>query len=232
MLGLMRHSDQLMTRPPADQREPPTLAPVIPLRRGLVAAAAATSVDEVYEAHHLYLYRYLIAVVHDPALAEDILQEAFLRLIRERSAGRSPDEPRAWLYRVATNIAISGIRRARTATRSLPSLGDEDEARSPEDIAIDSERDTELRAALASIAPESRAALILAAQGFSSREIGAVLGRSDAAVRTLLCRSRVRLRERLATPVGALTVDELRLVPVGSEVMRASLSDVRVVEAR
>ncbi len=202
MSGRMTISDERDTSAHAEPTDRPPLAPVIPIRGTIeVRDDGAATVDEVFEAHHLDLFRYVNAVVHDPEFAEDVLQEAFLRLVRERAAGRAPDEPRAWLYRVATNLAISGLRRARTAFRALPVLSEDGEARSPEDIALAAERDSELRTALATITPECRAALVLAAQGFSAHEIGQVLGRSDAAVRTLLCRSRVRLRERLARPV-------------------------------
>jgi RNA polymerase sigma-70 factor (ECF subfamily) len=156
------------------------------------------SVLEVYEAEHLDLYRFLLATVHDPGVAEDVLQDTFLRLIRECASGRPPANPRAWLYRVATNLVIGAARRTRTVTRSLPALRtDELDRRSPEAVALEVERDEEIRSALAEVPPEARAALVLASQGFTAREIGTAVGRSEAAVRTLICRARLRIRGRL-----------------------------------
>ena len=57
-----------------------------------------------------------------------------------------------------------------------------------------------LLASLADLGPDARAALLLSAEGFSGAEIAAAIGRTDAATRTLLCRTRVQVRSRL--PVG------------------------------
>ena len=51
--------------------------------------------------------------------------------------------------------------------------------------------------ALAELPVDDRTALMLAAHGFSGREIAAALGRSELATRSLICRARIRLRERL-----------------------------------
>ena len=50
---------------------------------------------------------------------------------------------------------------------------------------------------LADLDPGARAALLLASEGFSGAEIAAAIGRSEAATRTLLCRTRMRVRSRL-----------------------------------
>jgi DNA-directed RNA polymerase specialized sigma24 family protein len=64
------------------------------------------------------------------------------------------------------------------------------------------EQESELHAALAELPPDGRAALLLAAQGFDGREIAASIGRTEGATRTLLCRSRVRLRLVLEAEEG------------------------------
>jgi RNA polymerase sigma-70 factor (ECF subfamily) len=183
-------ADTIAIEPGGDgpDERPVALAPVVPLPRTPHGPGGdAVSVLEVYEAEHLDLYRFLLATVHDPGVAEDVLQDTFLRLIRECASGRPPANPRAWLYRVATNLVIGAARRTRTVTRSLPALRtDELDRRSPEAVALEVERDEEIRSAL-----------VLASQGFTAREIGTAVGRSEAAVRTLICRARLRLRGRL-----------------------------------
>jgi RNA polymerase sigma-70 factor (ECF subfamily) len=189
------------TPPVRDEGRDQPSRPLVPVVSRLAAGPvdARVSVLEVYETEHLDLFRYLRATVRDPLVAEDLLQDAFLRLVRECASGHPPTDPRAWLYRVATNLAISGARRTRSATRTLQAIHpDELDARSPESVALEVERDEELRTALAGIAPEARAALVLASHGFSAREIGAAVGRSEAAVRTLICRARLRLRDRMS----------------------------------
>ena len=57
-----------------------------------------------------------------PGVAEDLLQEAFLRLTREVRADRTPDNVRAWLYRVGANLAVSRGRRITSAFHGIVRL--------------------------------------------------------------------------------------------------------------
>ena len=163
---------------------------------------SATPADEA-ELSNLYMrYRgeilaFLLPMTRDHEVAEDLLQDAFIRLIREARAGRMPDNVRAWLYRVATNLAISRGRRVATWLRIVPRLLDRDEPPRPEAEFLQHERDAELHAALGRLRSDGRAALLLAAQGFNGHEIATAIGRSELATRTLLYRSRIELR-RLA----------------------------------
>lgn len=171
------------------------LAPVIPLPGDRVVP----ELDEVYEREHLALFRFIKGVVRDQELAEDILQEAFLRLVAELRARAQPENVHAWLYRVATNLAISRGRRTQTMLRHLPELAASRRAASPERQALEAERDEALRQALGSLPIEMRAAVVLASSGFTAREIGAALGKSEGAVRMLVSRGRLRLRGLIAT---------------------------------
>jgi RNA polymerase sigma-70 factor, ECF subfamily len=167
---------------------PPQLAPVVALR------SPAPALEEVWEQEHLALFRFVKSVVHDQELAEDILQEAFLRLLGEISGGGGPDNAHAWLYRVATNLVISRGRRDRTAQLHLPELVLARQAASPERRALLAERDEAVRAALASLPIQMRAAVVLASSGFTAREIGSALAKSEGAVRMLVSRGRLRVR--------------------------------------
>src|SRR4051794_39509551 len=72
----------------------PAMIDVVPVTR----RSADTAVIDVYEALHAELYSFIARSIREDAEAEDILQEAFLRLTREARAGRLPDQARAWLY--------------------------------------------------------------------------------------------------------------------------------------
>jgi RNA polymerase sigma-70 factor (ECF subfamily) len=137
-----------------------------------------------------YLYRLL----GDPAVAEDLAQEAFARAWRARRQLTQVENPRAWLYRIATNAARDHVRRARllawlplgTAHPGLAQAGHEDPA-------LDSER---MRQALQKLAPDYRIPLVLyTCQEFSVAEIAAALELSPEAVRQRLVRARQQLRE-------------------------------------
>jgi RNA polymerase sigma-70 factor (ECF subfamily) len=185
------------------------VAMVDPTRPDLIDVAATMHaghadrdaiVRAAFEAHHTELFTFLLRSTRDAAAAEDLLQDTFLRLTREIDAGRTPEQLRAWLYRVAANLAISRVRRARTALNWLrqQQAGPlTDHVRSPEASVIDHERSAEIEAALATLDPDARTAMLLSADGFSGMEIAATIGRSHAATRTMLSRARLRVRAEL-----------------------------------
>ncbi|MCU0483366.1 MAG: RNA polymerase sigma factor [Chloroflexi bacterium] len=151
----------------------------------------------IYAERRGELLAFLVGMTRDPEVAEDLLQETFLRLVREARAGRMPDDPRPWLYRVAANAAIDRGRRGAALARFLPRMFVRDEPPAPEGEALRAERDAALHAALARLSPDRRAALLLAARGFSGAEVAGLLGRTDVATRALLWRARLELRSLL-----------------------------------
>lgn len=187
-------------RPPADME---TMSPGI-VEIGRVAAMGRVErraiVAEAFEAYHGELYNFLRRSTRDDAAAEDLLQEAFLRLAQEVEADRPPEHLRGWLYRVASNLAISRGRRRTTVFGWLNRYGRAaatEFEQSPEEGYLRQERTSALDAVLATLSPEARAALQLSADGFSGEEIAAAIGRSHGATRTLLTRARVKVRLEL-----------------------------------
>ncbi len=156
----------------------------------------------IYEDHRAEIFAFLVRTTRDRESAEDILQETFIRLIREVRAGRMPSKVRPWLYRVAANAAISRSRRGASLIRLLPRLVERGEPAQPEGEFLRAERDAALHAALGSLSAEGRVALVLAAQGFDGRQIAASIGRTEGATRTLMCRSRIQLRLLLEAAEG------------------------------
>ena len=166
-------------------------------------------VDEIIELafakHADSVRRALTRCVRDPVAAEDLLQEAFMRLVVEVRAGRTPEQIGPWLHRVGYNLAMSRGRRIAVAERHAAHVARSGEEASPEAIALESERDAGLRAALATLGGVDRTALVLASQGYRTMEIARSIGRSDGATRTLLCRARMKLRGViLAADAGGL----------------------------
>lgn len=151
-----------------------------------------------YEQHTPKLRAFAIAALRDGEAADDIIQEVFLRLIVELKAGRKPNNVGGWLYRAAANLIVSRGRRRTIADRMRAFLVRRDVEPSPEDEALRSEQDRTLALALSNLAPDARVALLLAARGMGSAEIGLVIHRSPTATRSYLCRARVRLRDELA----------------------------------
>ena len=98
-----------------DTSEPP----IRPVERASTVAAGADYVMAAFEEHHLQLSSFAYGMARDREAAEDLVQESFLRLVRELQAGRTPDNVKAWLFRVCSNLAVSRGRRITVAQRFL-----------------------------------------------------------------------------------------------------------------
>jgi len=166
-----------------------------------------TVIEAAYDAHQREIYSFALRSTRDADAAADVAQEAFLRLLRELNEGRPPDNVRAWLYRVASNLVINAARHTSTLDRVRHILArPESTNESPERGAVQRERDRAVEAALNRLSPDARTSLLLAAKGFSGREIAAAIGRTEPATRSLMCRARLDLREQLEAfdPLGAV----------------------------
>jgi RNA polymerase sigma-70 factor (ECF subfamily) len=164
-----------------------------------VPLQASGTVEAAYLAFARELRRFAALRVRDVDAADDLVQDAFLRLAIEIDAGREPLNPRAWLFRVVHNLIVSNARRSLVARReAVRSRYDEIDDRSPESVVLTRERDRALGAALEVTPAEARIGLALAAHGYSGRQIARHLGRSEGSTRTLLCRARGQVRRELA----------------------------------
>lgn len=168
-------------------------------------ANAEQVVEAAFTEHRAALVRHLACVTRDPDIAEDLAQEAFLRLARELEAGRPPEDAGAWLHRVGSNLAMSRGRHLQVVDRRSGLLPRPSEPASPEQVVCDSELAIAVGAVLAQMSGTERRALALAANGYAGAEIAAELGRTPGAIRTLLCRARARIRSdaQMAAFVGA-----------------------------
>lgn len=172
--------------------------PVVHASSGRPLAEARTG--DAYSQHAAEVNGFLVRLVRDAEAAADLLADTFTRLLLEERAGRWPDQPRAWLFRVASNLAMSRGRHLQVANRVDRVLhgGHRDRvADSPDAEVLRRERRGDLDRALAILHPDARAALLLAAKGFDGASIARSIGRTETATRTLMCRSRLQLRELL-----------------------------------
>ena len=173
--------------------EPPTIG----VDRQTVAAVRTSLVADAFEAYGGKLTSFAFGITRDREAADDLVQETFLRLVREITAGRTPDNIAAWLFRVCSNAATSRGRRVKVARRFLQAVRKADDE-PPADVEIlHRETNAILLAALQTVPADARAALLMAAQGFSGREIAEAIGRSEIATRTLMFRAREKMRVTL-----------------------------------
>jgi RNA polymerase sigma factor (sigma-70 family) len=154
-----------------------------------IAQARAESLVLEYQTK---LARYVRRMVGDADVALDLTQDVFLSAYRMLQADPTRELTGGWLYRAATNAAISFMRRKKIL-RMLPL--DREVDRAAWRLDERSAASVDLQTALARLPPEQSAALLLTSYaGYSSSEAAAMLGTTADAVRQRVCRAMRVLR--------------------------------------
>ena len=150
---------------------------------------------EHYDQEQIPLRRYLAFLGLDDDTARELVQESFLKLHEHLLAGGDRRNLRAWLYRVAHNLARNAQSAAHVSkTDPLPDVMSS-KAASIEDELLERERLERLRNALGQLSAAQRECLALRAQGFKYREIADVLNISVSTVGENIQRGLERLKE-------------------------------------
>lgn len=166
---------------------------------GKLAAAAQTNPQAfagLYDRYIGLIYRYCHVRLGSHEAAEDATSETFLKALAalDRYRHRSFS---AWLFRIAQNVIIDGQRRRKVTAPLAAAAGLADPARLPDEVAIiHAERDA-VRAALAALPDDQRAAIELQYAGWSGQQIADALDKTPAAVKMLRVRALNRLRALL-----------------------------------
>jgi RNA polymerase sigma-70 factor, ECF subfamily len=146
---------------------------------------------EFYDQTARQLKRYLVRMVSNDALADDLLQEAYFRLLRVQHAPEEAGQRKAYLFRIATNLARDHFRSRKFQAEPL-------EERTVVAESKDSNLSTDMRRLLGQLPPRDRELLLLAyVEGASHREIAAMTGVKEASVRPLLFRVRQKAASTL-----------------------------------
>ena len=142
-------------------------------------------------------------VCGDAALAEDVAQDTFVRVWSRLAQFRPDGNFRAWLTRIATNMAIDAVRRRRPQV-DIEDLSLEAPGQGPESAAVSSERADVVRAALMRLPVQSRTILVLREyQSLSYQEIADVLDVPLGTVKSRLSDARRRLKVELTGYLSA-----------------------------
>jgi RNA polymerase sigma-70 factor (ECF subfamily) len=166
------------------------------LRRG-----DATAFDAVFAAYRRRLYAYLVRMTRRRDIAEDLLQETFLRLAQHAKRLTADTKLGAWLFTVAHRLVVSWARaqavRAQLAG-DLPQREAPGDDRSPLEAVADSQTQLALERAFAQLAPAYReVALLVGVEGMQPAEVAQILGQKPEAIRQRLARARTQLAEAL-----------------------------------
>jgi len=163
-------------------------------------AQAAQSFDELFLEHWSRVYGVLVRLVGDPAEAEDLALETFLRLHRHHPLPETGFNLGGWLYRVATNLGLRSIRSYKRRERYELAAGkgalDEAHEYQPVEILRKEEERRIVRAVLAGMDARQSQLLIMRHSGVSYKEIAAALGLSPTSIGPLLLRAEREFEKR------------------------------------
>jgi RNA polymerase sigma-70 factor (ECF subfamily) len=161
--------------------------------------------DAAVREHSRLVYRIAYSVLRDHADAEDATQETFLRVLRYEKKFARIDDAKAWLARIAWRVAVERRRQvvragagAEEVENELPSLDT-----AADQVLLERERSALLDRLIAALPEQLRDPLVLSTlEEISPREVGALLGIGEAAVRSRTFRARQILKEKLMGRIG------------------------------
>jgi RNA polymerase sigma-70 factor, ECF subfamily len=185
--------------------------------RALMLAADRTSgsmtlserVHGLFEQLHGPVFRYLLRKTRDSGRAEDITQETFLRLFRHLRENRLLDNPKAWIFTVAKNLAVDDSRdESHIKDLDESTWKNIEESKSglqadPEKLMLQRERLDRLHIAVLNLTPLQRECLHLRAEGLRYREIAGLLALSPSTVMDAVRRATLKLAREFDGEVSA-----------------------------
>ncbi len=144
--------------------------------------------DRVYETYGPALYRFCLLQMKNPADAEDVLQDVFVKRLYQAPKFKSPEHERSWLYQVALNLCRDQWRRSRRS--ELPLEAAAGVSLPPEELSLLDQ--------VSNLPEKQRTVLHLHYyQGYNLQEIARLLGVTVPAVKMRLKRGREALRKEL-----------------------------------
>jgi len=149
------------------------------------------SFEEFYEAHRQRLFVSLCLLTGNRQEAEEVMQDAFVRILERWDRIGDVDDLGAFLFRVSMNVFRNRYRRAKLAMRHTFSPD-----AATDDLAVVEGRDAAIRV-LRTLTPQQRQAAVLTwILGYSSEQAGKLLGIRASTVRVLTSRARATMQER------------------------------------
>lgn len=183
---------------PAQAAAPQTCSDEMLIRR--IAHGDQLAIHTLFGRHRVALYRWLLRLVGDEALAEDLLSDVFLDVWRQAAAFEARSSVSTWLLAIARYKALSA-RRRRTDAELDEKIASRvaDTADDPEVVLQKKTRAELLRHALARLSPEHGEVIDLAYfHGKSVKEVAEIVGIAEATVKTRMFYARKRLADLVA----------------------------------
>lgn len=160
--------------------------------------------EQVVRQHHKQVFRTAMGFVHSRQDAEDITQDVFLSVYKNRERFRGESEVATWLYRITVNTSLNYLekkkrRRFFTFGQDREFTGLADTTDNPQQIMEHSESDAIIRQAIDSLPDKQKTAFILSRyDDLSQKQVAQIMQTTEGAVEQLLQRANANLRKKLS----------------------------------
>ncbi len=168
------------------------------------AKTDAEAFGELYDHYFGQIYRFVYSRLHDQEAAEDVTSEVFFKALRAIGRYKPSGHPfSAWLYQISVN-AINDHYRSRRPAQSLDTaVAVADGQRPVAERVVDSSEAARVWSAIDDLPPQQRIALTLKlGEDMKLAQIGEIMGKSEGAVKLLVHRGMIGVRQRLGITVA------------------------------
>lgn len=160
--------------------------------------------QQLYEKYHQDLFQFLLYMVRNRELAEDLVQEVYIRVLKSHERFEGKSHEKTWLFAIARNTAIDHFRKQRNWKQKILDVFDRnktslvDNKPLPEEVAMQKEEIQRIYVCLEKCTVDQRAVIILRyIQSLSIAEAAQVLGWTDSKVKTTQHRAIQVLRKNM-----------------------------------
>jgi len=160
---------------------------------------------ELYDHYFGQIYRFVYSRLRDQDAAEDVTSEVFFKALRAIGRYRPSGHPfSAWLYQISVNAINDHYRSKRPVSSLDGAIAVADAARPVVDTVLDHVEADRIWAAIDSLPPQQRTAMTLKlGEDMKLAQIGQIMGKSEGAVKLLIHRGMIGVRQRLGVTVTA-----------------------------
>jgi RNA polymerase sigma-70 factor (ECF subfamily) len=185
-----------------DRRNGARVAATDSLLLSRARAGDTASFDELFLRHYSRIYDVVFRLTGDAAEADDITQEAFIRLYRYPLSPGREHNVGGWLYRVAVNLGYNALRASRRRT-TYEQASDAPTCAEPEAAVAQRDERRRVRETLAQLEPQQAQLLMLRYAGLSYKELAQALDVASTSIGTLLARAEHAFEARYRASAGS-----------------------------
>jgi len=167
------------------------------------AKSNAEAFGELYDHYFGQIYRFVYSRLRDQSAAEDVTSEVFFKALRAIGRYRPAGHPfSAWLYQISVNAINDHYRSKRPVSSLDGAIGVADSARAVVDTVLDQVEAERVWSAIDTLPPQQRTAMTLKlGEDMKLAQIGQIMGKSEGAVKLLIHRGMIGVRQRLGVTV-------------------------------